>query len=75
MVLRVCLLLQEEQDHLLIIGVLELLQLLLSTAGLCAGPFTVTVTDANGCTATTSVTISAPTALNLINHCSNECSM
>ncbi|MBK8846915.1 MAG: hypothetical protein IPO27_10365 [Bacteroidetes bacterium] len=35
--------------------------------GLAAGTFTVTVTDANGCTGTGAVTITQPTALSIIN--------
>ncbi|MBI5541212.1 MAG: PKD domain-containing protein, partial [Bacteroidia bacterium] len=34
-----------------------------TTSGLCAGTYTVTVTDLNGCTATTTVTIVEPNAL------------
>lgn len=34
-----------------------------TATGLCAGSYTVTVTDANSCTATTSVTISSPSVL------------
>ncbi|MFH1320459.1 MAG: PKD domain-containing protein [Bacteroidota bacterium] len=36
-----------------------------SATGLCAGTFNVTVTDANGCTETSSATISEPPALNI----------
>ncbi|WP_420388274.1 PKD domain-containing protein [Roseivirga sp.] len=40
-------------------------------SNLVAGTYTVTVTDANGCTANTSVTINEPTALNLTTNASN----
>ncbi len=36
-----------------------------TNAGLVAGPYSVTVTDTNGCTATTSITITEPTQLTL----------
>jgi gliding motility-associated-like protein len=36
--------------------------------GLCAGTYDITITDAAGCPATTSVTINQPTALNLISN-------
>ncbi len=37
----------------------------INETGLCAGTYTVTVTDANGCVATANVTISEPTAVTL----------
>jgi gliding motility-associated-like protein len=37
-----------------------------SITGQCAGSYTVTVTDANGCTRTANITINQPTALTLI---------
>jgi trimeric autotransporter adhesin len=37
-----------------------------NATGLCAGIYTVTITDANGCTATSSATISQPTQLSIV---------
>jgi hypothetical protein len=48
-------------------------------SGLCAGTYTVTVTDANGCTAVAIVTISEPNNINVVitasanNSCFNSC--
>ncbi|MBX7095179.1 MAG: gliding motility-associated C-terminal domain-containing protein [Flavobacteriales bacterium] len=50
-----------------------------SAIGLCAGSYSVTVTDASGCTSTSSVTINEPTALSAStsstdNTCFGDCS-
>jgi gliding motility-associated-like protein len=42
-----------------------------SISGQCAGSYTVTVTDANGCTATANTTVNQPTALTVITQSTN----
>ena len=65
--------------YILILGAIQNSQQQIPASGLCAGTYTVTATDANGCTKTTSVTLTEPQVLtvditsntNLI--CSSDC--